>query len=87
MRGSSKPTYSTKRAGKWYLWRTACETELVETFLHVARSEPKIRPEEIDEGRWFTLDEAAALVASGAATPNLAEELRRVREAGVLEQV
>jgi ribosomal protein L11 methyltransferase len=67
-----------------YLWRTACETELVETFLHVARSEPKIRPEEIDEGRWFTIDEAAALVASGAATPNLAEELRRVREAGIL---
>lgn len=67
-----------------YLWRTACETELVETFLHVARSEPKIRPEEIDEGRWFTPTAAAALVADGVATPNLAEELRRVREAGVL---
>lgn len=67
-----------------YLWRTACETELVETFLHVARSEPRIRPEEIDEGRWFTLAEAAALVAGGGATPNLAEELRRVGEAGLL---
>ena len=67
-----------------YLWRTACETELVATFLHVARSEPRIRPEEIDEGRWFALDEAAALVARGVATPNLAEELRRVRDAGIL---
>ena len=65
-----------------YLWRTACETELVETFLHVARSEPQPRPEEIDEGRWFSLSEAAALVASGGATPNLAEELRLVGEAG-----
>jgi ribosomal protein L11 methyltransferase len=67
-----------------YLWRTACETELVETFLHVATAEPKIRPEEIDEGRWFTLDEAKALVAGGGATPNLAEELRRVGEMGVV---
>ena len=61
-----------------YLWRTPCETELVETFLHVAKAEPKIRPEEIDEGRWFTLDEARVLVAAGTATPNLAEELRRL---------
>jgi ribosomal protein L11 methyltransferase len=67
-----------------YQWRTACETELVETYLHVAQSEPQIRPEEIDAGRWFTFEEAAALVAAGAATPNLAEELRRVRDAGVL---
>ncbi|MHB8836371.1 MAG: 50S ribosomal protein L11 methyltransferase [Candidatus Methylomirabilia bacterium] len=67
-----------------YLWRTSCETELVETFLHVARSEPEIRPEEIEEGRWFTLEEAAALVTGGGATPNLAEELRRAGETGIL---
>jgi len=67
-----------------YLWRTACETELVETFLHVARTEPRIRPEEIDEGRWFTVEEAGTLVARGVATPNLAEELRRVGATGVL---
>jgi ribosomal protein L11 methyltransferase len=68
-----------------YQWRAACETELVETFLHVTQSAPKIRPEEIEEGRWFTLSEAAALVAGGGATPNLAEELRRVGEAGLLK--
>ncbi len=67
-----------------YLWQTARETELVETFLHVARSEPAVRPEEIDEGRWFTIAEAAALVAAGHATPNLSEELRRLGEAGIL---
>lgn len=63
-----------------YPWRTACETELVETFLHVAREEPRWRPEEIDEGRWFTPAEAARLVEDGDATPNLAEELRRFAE-------
>ena len=62
-----------------------CETELVETFLHVARGGAAARDRgEIDEGRWFTLAEAAALVARGAATPNLAEELRRLREIGLL---
>jgi isopentenyldiphosphate isomerase len=66
-----------------YLWRTPRETELVETFLHEARGEPRPRPGEIDEGRWFTLAEAGALVDRGEATPSLAEELRRLREAGV----
>ncbi len=64
-----------------YLWRTDRETELVETFLHQAREEPRPDPGEIDEGRWFTLAEAAGLVARGEATPNLAEELGRLRAA------
>jgi ribosomal protein L11 methyltransferase len=67
-----------------YLWRSECETELVETFLHEAREEPRPCPGEIDEGRWFTPAEAAALVARGEATPNLGEELRRLAEAGGL---
>ena len=67
-----------------YLWRSECETELVETFLHEAREEPRPCPDEIDEGRWFTPAEAAALVARGEATPNLGEELRRLAEAGGL---
>ncbi len=67
-----------------YLWRTDCETELVETWLHVAGAEPRPLPEEIDEGRWFTLAEAARIVASGEATPSLAEELRRLAAAAVL---
>jgi len=66
-----------------YLWCTDRETELVETFLHVAAAEPRPDPEEVDEGRWFTREEADALVARGACTPNLAEELRRLRAAGV----
>jgi isopentenyldiphosphate isomerase len=65
-----------------YLWRTEREAELVETFLHEAREEPKPHPGEIDEGRWFTIREAEALVARGEATPNLAEELRRLKQSG-----
>ena len=65
-----------------YLWRTDRETELVETFAHQAAADPRPLPGEIDEGRWFTLAEAAALVAQGEATPNLAEELRRLGRVG-----
>jgi ribosomal protein L11 methyltransferase len=61
-----------------YPWCTERESELVETFLHVAAAEPSPRPGEIDEGRWFTPAEARALAARGEATPNLAEELRRL---------
>lgn len=67
-----------------YLWRTPCESELVETWLHVARREPRTQPGEIEEGRWFTPAEAAQLVTAGAATPSLAEELRRLAASGVL---
>lgn len=66
-----------------YRWCTARETELVVTFLHVAREEPRPRPGEIDEGGWYTRAEADALVRSGAATPHLAEELRRLAAAGL----
>jgi isopentenyldiphosphate isomerase len=61
-----------------YLWRTDRETELVEAFAHQATAEPRPLPGEIDEGRWFTLPEVAALVARGEATPHLTEELRRL---------
>jgi ribosomal protein L11 methyltransferase len=61
-----------------YTWRSECETEIVETWLHVAREAPRPQPGEIDEGHWFTLAEAAKLVAGGEATPNLAEELSRL---------
>ena len=69
-----------------YLWRTERETELVATYLHVTAAEPRPHPGEIDEGRWFTPAEARALVERGEATPNLAEELRRLAVAGILPQ-
>jgi ribosomal protein L11 methyltransferase len=69
-----------------YLWRTERETELVATYLHLAREEPRPRAGEIEAGRWFTPAEAAALVARGEGTPHLAEELRRLVEAGILQR-
>lgn len=66
-----------------YRWCTERETELVATFLHLAREEPRPLPEEVEEGGWFTRPEADALVAAGAATPNLAEELRLLAAAGI----
>jgi ribosomal protein L11 methyltransferase len=65
-----------------YLWRTERETELIETFSHVATAEPRPLPGEIEEGRWFTPAEAAELVARGKATPHLAEELRLLSDRG-----
>lgn len=67
-----------------YLWRTDRETELVGTFLHRTAEEPRPDPGEIEEGRWFAAGELLELIGSGTATPNLEEELRRLRETGVL---
>ena len=77
LEGGLRPLYR-------YLWRTERETELVATYLHVAAAEPRPHPGEIDEGRWFTPAEAAELVGRGEATPNLAEELRRLAAEHVL---
>ena len=68
-----------------YLWRTDRETELVETFLLETAEEPTPHPGEIEEGRFLTPREIASLAEGDTVTPNLREELRRLREAGILE--
>lgn len=67
-----------------YLWRTEKETELVETFLLETEMIPKPDPSEIDEGRYFASAEIDELLRRDLATPNLREELRRLRGAGIL---
>ena len=67
-----------------YLWRTDRESELVETYLHRTDVEPVPDPEEIEEGRFFTPAEIDLLLAGDEVTPNLREELRRLRAAGVV---
>jgi isopentenyldiphosphate isomerase len=67
-----------------YLWRSDRETELVETYLLETPDEPVPDPGEIDEGRYFTLQEIDGMMEGDSLTPNLKEELRRLRECGVL---
>jgi len=77
LEGALRPLYR-------YLWCTERETELVQTYLHVARGEPRPHPEEIDEGRFFSPEELGPLLGTGTLTPNLEEEIRRLREARVI---
>jgi isopentenyldiphosphate isomerase len=61
-----------------YVWRSAVETEHVRTFEVTYDGPFALHPEEIDEGRFWTGDELRAAAGTGALTPNLEEELRRI---------
>jgi isopentenyldiphosphate isomerase len=65
-----------------YLWRTDRESELVETYFHVTDELPAPDPGEIEEGRFFSPSQLESLLEGDDVTPNLREELRRLREAG-----
>jgi len=65
-----------------YLWRTERESELVETYLHVTEELPAPDPGEIDEGRFFSPSQLESLLEGDDVTPNLREELRRLRQVG-----
>ena len=65
-------------------WSTEKETEMVETYLLVTGSEPKIEPGEIEEGRFFSAAEIREMIGSGLLTPNFEEEFRRLGVAGLL---
>jgi isopentenyldiphosphate isomerase len=67
-----------------YLWRTARETELVQTYLLETGEAPDPDPGEIEEGRFFTLDEIESRLSGEDFTPNLREEIGRLRSAGIL---
>jgi len=65
-----------------YVWRSPVETEHVRTYELVHDGPFRLQREEIDEGRFWTLDELRAAAGTGALTPNLEEELRRI---GILD--
>jgi 8-oxo-dGTP pyrophosphatase MutT (NUDIX family) len=61
-----------------YMWRSPVETELVRTF-EVAYDGPfHLHPEELDDGRFWTISELREACGTGVLTPNLEEELRRL---------
>jgi len=66
-----------------YVWRSPVETERVRTFEITCEGPFKLQAEEIDEGRFWSLDELRAAAGTGELTPNLEEELRRI---GVVER-
>jgi len=66
-----------------YVWRTDVETEHVRTFIVVAEGPFRLRRDEIEEGRFWTVGELRRAAGTGVLTPNLEEELRRL---GVLSR-
>jgi isopentenyl-diphosphate delta-isomerase type 1 len=58
-----------------YVWRSPVESELVRTFRCSCEGPFRLKADEIDEGRFFSLDELRALVGTGQLTPNLEHEL------------
>lgn len=59
-----------------YVWKSAVETEHIRTYLLDCEGPFKLQPEEISEGRFWSLKELKEAAYSGIFTPNLEEELR-----------
>lgn len=62
-----------------YLWESKTETELVRTFLTLHEGPFRLQPEEIVDGRFWSLDEIAEALPSGVATPQFQFEFPRLR--------
>ena len=59
-----------------YVWRTSIETELVRTFELICDGPFRLHPDEIDDGRFWTVAELCAAVGQGVLTANLEHELQ-----------
>ncbi|MFH1563215.1 MAG: NUDIX domain-containing protein [Nitrospirota bacterium] len=66
-----------------YLWRSERESELVRTFRVIYDGLIKFDPEEIDEGRFWTLTEIQSAIPTNILTPNFIEEYNRYLQWGV----
>jgi isopentenyldiphosphate isomerase len=62
-----------------YVWRSEIETEHVRTFVLDNEGPFTLHPEEIDDGRFWSEREMREAVGTGVLTPNLEEELRRLK--------
>jgi len=61
-----------------YVWQSEVETEHVRTYILEHNGPFACDPEEIDEGRFWTIPELKRSVGGGNLTPNLEEELRKL---------
>ena len=59
-----------------YIWESDVETEHVRTYFLDYEGPFKLQPEEISEGRFWSIKELKKAAYTGVLTPNLEEELR-----------
>jgi len=57
-----------------YIWESAREKELVYSFSAVSDKHPVINPDEIDEGKYWSVDEIKSTLGRGVFTPNFEHE-------------
>jgi isopentenyldiphosphate isomerase len=57
-----------------YVWESEMEKELVFSFLTVSEEQPSVNKEEIEEGRYWSLDEIRGSIGKGLFTPNFEHE-------------
>ena len=69
---------SSLRHAHDYVWQSAVETEHVRTYVLEHEGPFSFDEAEIEEGRFWTVDELVAAKGTGVLTPNLEEELRRL---------
>ena len=62
-----------------YQWRSDVESELISSYRYNHNGPFRLNPDEIDDGRFYTLTELASLDREGALTPNLSHELRLLK--------
>ncbi len=63
-----------------YFWESPVETELVRVFVTLHEGPFRLQASEIDEGRFWRLDDIESALPSGFATPQFAFEFPRLRE-------
>jgi hypothetical protein len=63
-----------------YVWESAREKELVFSFLTVTGKVPVVNRDEIDEGRFWSIDEIAGSIGKEVFTPNFEKEFGLIRE-------
>jgi len=59
---------------KKYIWESARERELVYSFTGTSEENPVVDPGEIDEGRFWALEEIKEFLGKGIFTPNFEKE-------------
>jgi len=58
-----------------YIWESPREKELVYSYRGVTENTPSINLDEIDEGRFWTIEDIRGKIGKGIFTPNLEHEL------------